>query len=248
MLRRVPSGGRALKLKPRHPLDATPSERLEIIGGSSIIPLIDPSRAVRALQRADPRLAQVIRAVGPCTLHLTTWNPFQALFRSIVYQQLSGKAASTILGRVVGLFPGREFPTPEDVLAASDEQVRGAGLSRNKLLAVRDLAAKALDGTVPPRDELARMSDEEIITRCTEVRGIGRWTVEMMLIFHLGRPDVLPVDDLGVRKGAMRLYHLRKLPSPERLAKIAEPWRPWRSVGSWYMWRVMEMTPNQLPG
>jgi DNA-3-methyladenine glycosylase II len=237
-----------LKVKRRHPLDATPSERLEIIGGSSIIPLVDPRRAVRALRRADPRLAHVIETTGPCRLHPTTWSPFQALFRSIVYQQLSGKAASTILGRVIALFPGSEFPTPDDVLAAKDEQLRGAGLSRNKLLAVRDLAARSLDGTVPTREDLARMSDEEIIERCTAVRGIGRWTVEMMLIFHLGRPDVLPVDDLGVRKGAMRLYRLRKLPSPERLAKIAEPWRPWRSVGSWYLWRVMEMTPSQLPG
>jgi DNA-3-methyladenine glycosylase II len=245
---RIHSGARGVNEKRRHPLDATRSERLEIIAGASIVPLIDPRRAVRALQRADPRLAHVIETTGSCRLHPTTWSPFQALFRSIVYQQLSGKAAATILSRVIGLFPGRDFPTPEDVLAAKDEQLRGAGLSRNKLLAVRDLAARALDGTVPAREHLARMPDEEIIERCTAVRGIGRWTVEMMLIFHLGRPDVLPVDDLGVRKGAMRLYRLRKLPSPERLAKIAEPWRPWRSVGSWYMWRVMEMTPDQLPG
>jgi DNA-3-methyladenine glycosylase II len=234
-------------VKRRHPLEATPSERLAIIAGASIEPL-DPRRAVRALKRADPRLAQVIERAGPCPLRPTTRTPFQALFRSIVYQQLSGKAASTILGRVIALFPGRDFPLPEDVLAAKDEQLRSAGLSRNKLLAVKDLAARAIDGTVPEREQMTRMSDEEIIQRCTAVRGIGRWTVEMMLIFHLGRPDVLPVDDLGVRKGAMRLYRLRKLPSPERLARIAEPWRPWRSAGSWYMWRVMEMTPDQLPG
>ena len=234
-------------MKRRHPLDATPSERLKIIAGASIA-TVDPRRAVRALKRADARLARVIETTLPYRLRPTTWTPFQALFRSIVYQQLSGKAASTILGRVIALFPGRDFPSPEDVLTATEESLRGAGLSRNKFLAVRDLAAKALDGTVPERDEMSRMSDEEIIERCTAVRGIGRWTVEMMLIFHLARPDVLPVDDLGVRKGAMRLYRLRKLPSPERLAQIAEPWRPWRSVGSWYMWRVMEMTPDQLPG
>jgi DNA-3-methyladenine glycosylase II len=239
---------RNLVAKLKHPLDAAADERLEIISGASIVPILDPRKADRALKRVDPRLAHVISLKGPCKLQPTTWTPFQALFRSIVYQQLSGKAASTILGRVVALFPGRDFPTPEDVLAAPEDALRGAGLSRNKLLAIRDLAARALDRTVPTREQLSTLSDAEIIERCTEVRGVGRWTVEMLLIFHLARPDVLPVDDLGVRKGAMRLYRLRKLPSPERLAKLAEPWRPWRSVGSWYMWRVMELTSDQLPG
>ncbi|HZA50705.1 MAG TPA: DNA-3-methyladenine glycosylase [Myxococcaceae bacterium] len=242
-----PAIGWGTDVKRRHPLEATPSERLQIIAGESIAP-VDPARAIRALKRADPRLARVIETTVRYEVRPTTWTPFQALFRAIVYQQLSGKAASTILGRVIALFPGREFPSPEDIVAAAEEQLRSAGLSRNKVLAVKDLAARALDGTVPERDQMNQMSDEEIIERCTAVRGIGRWTVEMMLIFHLARPDVLPVDDLGVRKGAMRLYRLRKLPSPERLAKIAEPWRPWRSVGSWYMWRVMEMTGDQLPG
>lgn len=225
----------------KHPLDAAPSEVLEAATESGHFPALDPKKGVRAIKRADPKLARVIEAVGPCTLAPTTWTPFQALLRSIVYQQLSGKAAATILGRVVALFPEHEFPTPEDILSAKDEQLRGAGLSQNKVRAVRDLAEKTLGKVVPDRHALATMSDEQIIEHCTEVRGVGRWTVEMMLMFHLGRPDVLPVDDLGIQKGAMKVYGLRKLPSKERLEKLAEPWRPWRTVGSWYLWRVLEL-------
>lgn len=207
--------------------------------------VVDPKRAVALLQRVDPKLSKVIALAGPCALEPTAWTPFQALLRSIVYQQLSGKAAATILGRVVALFP-REFPSPDDILGAPDEALRGAGLSGNKARAARDLAEKTLAGVVPDRRALQRMSDEEIIERCTQVRGVGRWTVEMMLIFHLGRPDVLPVSDLGIRKGAVRVYGLRKLPSPERLEKLAAPWRPWRSVGSWYLWRATELPEGAL--
>ena len=207
---------------------------------SGTFPVLDPKKAVRALKRADPKLARVIELAGPCTLAPTTWTPFQALLRSIVYQQLSGKAAATILGRVIALFP-HEFPTPHDILSAKEESMRGAGLSANKLRAVRDLAEKTLAGVVPDRAALATMSDTQIIERCTEVRGVGQWTVEMMLMFHLGRPDVLPVDDLGIQKGAMRTYGLRKLPKPDKLMKLAAPWRPWRTVGSWYMWRATEL-------
>ena len=207
---------------------------------SGTYPVLEPKRAVRELRRADPKLARVIELAGPCTLEPTALSPFRALLRSIVYQQLSGKAAQTILGRVIALFP-HEFPSPEDILAAPEPSLRGAGLSRNKMLAMQDLARKTLEGVVPDRAALAKLSDEEIIERCTEVRGVGRWTVEMMLIFHLGRPDVLPVDDLGVRKGAMRVYGLRKLPDAKRLEKLAQAWHPWRSVGSWYMWRATEL-------
>ena len=213
---------------------------------SRVPPVLDPKRAVRALRRVDPKMAWLIDQVGPCTLAPTTWTPFQALLRSIVYQQLSGKAAQTILGRVVALFP-HEFPTPRDILGAPEAALRGAGLSQNKVRAVRDLAEKTLAGVVPERSALGQMDDEEIIAHCTQVRGIGRWTVEMMLMFHLGRPDVLPVDDLGIQKGAMRLYGLRKLPNPDRLEALAEPWRPWRTVGSWYLWRVLELPPDVVP-
>ncbi len=197
-------------------------------------------RAVRALKAADPKLARVIEAVGPCRLAPTEHSPFHALFRSIVYQQLSGKAAATILGRVVALF-APPFPKPQAVLAQDEASMRAAGLSANKLRALRDLSEKTLSGVVPKRAALAALTDEEIIERCTAVRGVGQWTVEMMLMFHLGRPDVLPVDDLGIRKGAMKVYGLRKLPDAARLEKLAAPWRPWRSVGSWYLWRVLEL-------
>jgi DNA-3-methyladenine glycosylase II len=211
---------------------------------------------VEALRAADPHLARVIALAGPCTLAPTEWSPFRALLRSIVYQQLSTKAATTILGRVVALFPG-EFPTPEQVLAAPEAAMRGAGLSANKLRSVRDLAEKTLAGVVPARAALAALGDEEVIAHCTQVRGVGRWTVEMMLMFHLGRPDVLPVDDLGVQKGAQRVYGLRSLPTPARLARLAAPWRPFRTVGSWYMWRALELpeeavrpppSPRAAPG
>ncbi len=208
-------------------------------------PLLDPVQAVRALKAADPHLARVIALAGPCTLAPTELPPFRALLRSIVFQQLSTKAATTILGRVVALFPG-DFPTPEQVLAAPEPTLRAAGLSNNKVRAVRDLAEKALAGIVPERSALAHLPDEEIIRQCTQVRGVGQWTVEMMLMFHLGRPDVLPVDDLGIQKGAQRVYGLRKLPSPERLEKLAAPWRPWRSVGSWYLWRATELPAEQV--
>lgn len=219
---------------------AAQSEVIDAATESGTYPVLDPKKAVRAIKKADPKLARVIEAVGPCKLAPTTWTPFQALLRSIVYQQLSGKAAQTILNRVIALFP-HEFPTPEDILGAPDASLRGAGLSQNKLLAVRDLAKKTLEGVVPDRAQLARMDDEVIIEHCTAVRGIGRWTVEMMLMFHLGRPDVLPVADLGIQKGAQRVYGLRKLPKPERLEELAEVWRPWRTVGSWYLWRALEL-------
>jgi 3-methyladenine DNA glycosylase/8-oxoguanine DNA glycosylase len=196
---------------------------------------------------------------------------FYTLMRAITYQQLAGAAAAKILARVeqcclaqdvVGTNPLKpkdglngapsakngtpssrngKLPIPEQVLAASDEVLRAAGLSRNKMAAIRDLAAKTLDGTVPELAVIRSMDDEEIIERITQVRGIGRWTVEMLLMFRLGRTDVLPVDDYGVRKGAQVTYRMRKLPDKKRLTKVAEKWRPWRSVGSWYMWRAVEI-------
>ncbi|MBF5042434.1 DNA-3-methyladenine glycosylase 2 family protein [Aggregicoccus sp. 17bor-14] len=211
----------------------------------SLQPVLDPAKAVRALKRADPQLARVIALAGPCTLAPTEHPPFRALFRSIVFQQLSTKAASTILGRVVALYPG-DFPTPAAVLATADETLRAAGLSANKVRSVKDLSEKALAGIVPSREALAGLPDAEVIQHCTQVRGVGQWTVEMMLMFHLGRPDVLPVDDLGIQKGAQRVYGLRKLPSAERLTKLAAPWRPWRSVGSWYLWRALELPEGAL--
>jgi 3-methyladenine DNA glycosylase/8-oxoguanine DNA glycosylase len=165
-------------------------------------------------------------------------RPFEALAESIAYQQLSGKAAATIWGRVRALF-GRSFD-PRQVLETPDEKLRAAGLSRSKVAALKDLAAKTIDGTVPTSRALSRMSDEEIIERLTTVRGIGRWTVEMLLLFDLGRLDVWPVNDYGVQKGFAKTFKKRKLPTPKQLLKHGEKWRPYRSLAAWYFWRALD--------
>ena len=172
-------------------------------------------------------------------------RPFDALAESIAYQQLSGKAAATIFGRVRALYPKRKWLDPEQLLATPDQTLRAAGLSRAKTAALKDLAAKTIDGTVPSARALIRMSDDEIIMRLTTVRGIGRWTVEMLLLFDLGRPDVWPVDDYGVRKGFAKTFGRRKLPTPKQLMKLGEKWRPYRSVAAWYFWRALDQ-PEKL--
>ena len=202
----------------------------------------DPEHAVRTLRRVDRELAAIIREAGPFTHRPEKMqSPFQALLRAIVFQQLHGKAAATILGRVEALHPGRGGVKPEALLATPVPKLRAAGLSNNKTLAVKDLAAKTLDGTVPTLARLRKMSDEEIMERLVSVRGIGPWTVEMMLIFKLGRPDVLPTSDLGVRMGFMHTYGGKKMPTPKELIAHGERWRPYRSVASWYMWRAVEI-------
>jgi 3-methyladenine DNA glycosylase/8-oxoguanine DNA glycosylase len=201
----------------------------------------DARAALRHLRRSDPRLAKAIAQVGRCGLEFTSsHSPFHSLLRAITYQQLSGKAAATIHGRVVALFPVEHGPHPELLLELPESALRGAGLSRNKLMAIRDLAAKALDGTVPDMRALKRLSDAEIIERLTQVRGVGRWTVEMLLIFTLGRPDVLPVTDLGIRKGFQRAYGMRKLPAYSTLERAGRAWSPHRSIASWYLWRITD--------
>jgi 3-methyladenine DNA glycosylase/8-oxoguanine DNA glycosylase len=201
----------------------------------------DPVEAVAALKRADKQLARVIRKAGEFTMRPERMQSlFHALFRAIVFQQLSGKAASTILARVYALYDEGPRVTPEKVLHSPDELLRGAGLSRNKLLAIKDLAAKTIDGTVPTLAKLRKLDDQEIIERLTAVRGIGPWTVEMLLIFRLGRADVLPVSDLGVRKGFQIVYELDDLPDAKAMHLQAELWRPYRSVASWYLWRATE--------
>lgn len=201
----------------------------------------DTKQALAILKGTDAPLAALIDRVGPYRLELRTApNPFQALMRSIVYQQLSGKAAATIYGRVLDLFPGDALPHPEHILDTPDAALRGAGLSRTKVKAVNDLAAKTLDGIVPGREALHVLEDEAIIERLTAVYGVGRWTVEMLLIFYLGRPDVLPVTDLGVRKGFMHTYALDDLPSPSDLRAHGRRWTPYRSVASWYLWRAAD--------
>ncbi len=193
------------------------------------------------LAASHPKFAALIARSRPYEVKRERLRrPFDALAESIAYQQLSGKAAATIFGRVRALYPKRKWFSPELVIATPDEIFRGAGLSRSKTIAIKDLAAKTLDGTVPTRAALDRMSDEEIIARLTTVRGIGRWTVEMLLLFDLGRLDVWPVNDYGVQKGYAKTFGKRKLPKPKELLAIGERWRPYRSVAAWYFWRALD--------
>ena len=207
----------------------------------------EPEIAVAALKEADDRLGRMIEHIGPYRLRdESALTPFQALLRSIVYQQLSGKAAGSIHLRVKALFP-RKRPSAKRLLALSDEELRAAGLSRGKVRAVRDLAERCLDGTVPPRSQLQKMDDEDIVERLVKVRGIGRWTVEMLLIFNLQRPDVLPLDDLGVRRGFMHTFGGKSLPDAKKMLRRGRRWQPYRSVASWYLWRASELKdPGRL--
>lgn len=196
---------------------------------------------VRHVAAADPVLGRFIAARGPLAFDARPARSiFQGLAEAIVYQQLNGRAAATILARVVALYRPKRFPSPADVLATPDATLRAAGLSAAKTAAMKDLAAHVLAGEIPTLAAARTLDDETLVAELTRVRGIGRWTVEMLLMFRLRRPDVLPVGDYGVCKGFQLLYGLRKPPRPERLVKHAECWRPFRSVGSWYMWRATE--------
>lgn len=223
-------------------------------------PPYDVEVAIAALSAADPKLARLIERAGPFTLRLPAQqSPFEALAQSIIYQQLHGKAAATIHARLMASFEPicglNKHPSPQHLLDCPNEQLRSAGLSKNKMLALRDLAAKTVDGTVPSLSTIKKMSDEEIIEHLIQVRGIGRWTVEMLLIFRLGRPDVLPVSDYGVRKGFALTYLGLKptqkvtpdlLATPEQMERRAKKWAPWRSVASWYMWRACDLAAGKL--
>ncbi len=205
-------------------------------------PPFDLKTACAHVARRDRTLARLIRDVGPCELEIVARrSPYEALSKSIVYQQLTGQAAATIYARYCKLFGSRRCPRPQQVLDSRIETLRSAGLSRTKAEALCDLAGKALQGIIPTRSRAERLSDDEIVERLTEVRGVGRWTVEMFLIFTLGRPDVLPVDDYGVRKGFARTFGRRILPKPKELTGHGERWRPYRTVASWYLWRANEL-------
>jgi DNA-3-methyladenine glycosylase II len=198
---------------------------------------------LRHLATADPVLGALIRAVGP--LRLTPpgdCEPFRTLAQAIAHQQLNGTAANSILARLVqSCGEAGAFPTPAQILATSVVKLRAAGFSFAKIAALKDLAAKALAAVVPDRAGLDALTDEAIVELLTQVRGIGRWSVEMLLIFNLARPDVLPVDDFGVRNGFRAAYGLRKLPHPKALAAWGERWRPFRSAAAWYLWRAVEL-------
>ncbi len=205
----------------------------------------EPATAVDHLRASDETLARVIDTVGPFRLQLIAASSiFAALAQAIVYQQLNGKAAAAIFARFCALFPGMN-PTAERVLAASEDELRGAGLSRSKLLSLRDLAGKTVSGEIPTLGAIRFMGDEAIIERLTLVRGIGRWTVEMLLIFRLGRPDVLPADDYGIRKGFARAYARSELPARKDVDIYGLRWKPYRTVASWYLWRLAEQAPLQ---
>ncbi len=197
----------------------------------------DHRRAARHLRAADPVLGRIVSRVGPCRLEIHDHlGPFAYLLAAIIHQQITGKAAASIGRRLRGLNRGR-WPRPEQIERATDAELRACGLSRQKIGYVRDLAAHARSG--PRLRRLARLSDEDVIETLTAVRGVGRWTAEMYLMFRLGRPDVLPVDDLGVRKAMQIAYRKRSLPKPDWMRQTAERWRPWRTVASWYLWRSL---------
>ena len=229
-------------------------------------PRYDAALACRQISASDPKLARLIQRAGPFTMRVASaQSPFEALVESIIYQQLHGKAAATIHRRLLESFSPvltleaagtGAHPTPQHLLDCPNEQLRAAGLSKNKMLALRDLAAKTIDGTVPTLIQIRRMSDEAIIEHLTQVRGIGRWTVEMLLIFRLGRPNVLPVDDYGVRKGFALTFGKLKptdkvtpmdLPKPDVMVRRAKKWQPWCSVASWYLWRACDLANGKLP-
>ncbi|MHC1766180.1 MAG: DNA-3-methyladenine glycosylase [Verrucomicrobiia bacterium] len=198
--------------------------------------------ALRHLTQADPILGEVIAKVGPCTLEPDhSRSPFQALVQAVAHQQLNGKAANTILARFVALFPHGRFPTAQEVSDVDIGKLTGIGFSRAKAGYVKEIARMALEGVVPGTGRVKRMSDDEIIERLTTIEGVGRWTVEMLLIFSLGRPDVLSVDDFGIRRGFSIVYKKHKLPAPKAILKHGERWKPYRSIASWYLWRAVDL-------
>jgi DNA-3-methyladenine glycosylase II len=210
--------------------------------------------AHKHLSACDPVLKRLMREHGFCALVPESGrSPFQSLVQAVAHQQLNGTAANTILTRFIKLFPGRKFPRPQDLAKVKDEQIRACGFSFAKIKAIRDIAEKTLSGVVPTSRQIVKLSDAEIIERLTAVRGVGRWTVEMLLIFQLGREDVLPADDFGVRNGFRVAYKKRAMPNPKGLLKFGERWRPHATTAAWYLWRAadaakkMAATPRRRP-
>jgi DNA-3-methyladenine glycosylase II len=205
------------------------------------------SAALRHLSAADPALAALIGRVGPCRITVEPREPYEALVRAISHQQLHARAAEAILGRFIALYPGPGFPSPEAVLGTPDTALRACGLSGSKGAAIRDIATNALNGTIPSAAEAAALDDATLIERLIRIRGVGRWTVEMLLIFTLGRPDVLPVDDYGVRNGWRVIQNLPVQPRPRDLAVIGEAWAPFRSTAAWFLWRASDERKKARP-
>jgi DNA-3-methyladenine glycosylase II len=201
----------------------------------------DLADAVRHLCDRDERLKRLIAEVAPFEIDVAgAQSPYEVLIESITYQSISGKAAATIFGRIKALGENGRPPSPEKMLKLPAAKLRKAGLSGAKVAAMKDLAKKTIEGIVPTYDQALSLSDDELVDRLVSVRGIGAWTVEMFLIFRLGRPDVLPIHDLGVKKGWSVAYGKKHMPTPKELLKFGERWRPYRTVASWYMWRAFE--------
>jgi len=202
----------------------------------------DHKAAIEFLTKGDPHLARVVAQAAEFQLNLEEeQTPYESLLQAISYQSISGKAARAIFARVKALGANGRCPAPAEILRVRPQALRKIGLSGAKVKAVRDLAQKTIEGIVPTLEEAHRMSDEELVKRLISVRGIGAWTVEMFLIFRLGRPDVLPIHDYGVQKGFALTYRKRRIPKPKELLKFGERWRPYRTVASWYMWRAVEV-------
>ncbi len=197
-------------------------------------------KAEAALAAVCPRLAAAIEIIGPCTLKPGRGSPYESLLSAIAHQQVHGAAALAILGRMKAIYPGRRYPAPEELIATPDAALRAAGLSRSKVAAMKDVAARTLDGTVLDRRRMMRLSDEAVIARLIAVRGVGQWTAEMLLMFTLNRPDILPVGDFGIRYGFKMLYGKRAEPKPKWLAAYGERWAPHRTTASWYLWRYLD--------
>src|SRR5947207_13395051 len=201
----------------------------------------DLDDATKHLSASDETLAELVRSTAPFQAEMEAHqSPYEALLEAIAYQSISGKAAATIFGRVKALSATGGFPTPQEMLKFRTQALRKAGLSGAKVLAMKDLAKKTIEGVVPTLEESEKLSDEELVKRLVSVRGIGAWTVEMFLIFRLGRPDVLPIHDLGVKKGWSITYDKKHMPRPKELLAFGERWRPYRTVASWYMWRACQ--------
>ncbi len=201
---------------------------------------MDP-KTIAELSKLDKTMGKLIKRIGPMGLKPKKGkSPYQSLVEAVVYQQLTGKAAATILGRVLEIFPDSKFPSPEEIIRTKDERFRAAGLSGAKTAAIKDIAAKKLEGIIPENRQITKLSDQEIIERLTSIRGVGPWTVEMMLIFKLGRPDILPTTDYGIRKGFALAYGRKELPTPKELLAYGERWRPYRTTAAWYLWRATD--------
>ncbi len=201
--------------------------------------------ALRYIARTDPVMRRLIKQIGPCALEpITKHQPYESLVRAIAHQQLHGKAAETILGRFKALYPTR-FPKPEAILKTKIEKLRACGFSHAKIAAIRDIAEHTISGTVPTLAKIKKLPDDEIVERLVQIRGVGRWTVEMLLIFHLGRPDILPIDDFGIRNGFRIAYGLDAMPKPRAVHEHGTRWQPYRTAASWYLWRAADKSKEK---